>query len=328
MYKKKVARRFVLWSRRMEGQQFFYHEGVHSMELYQLKSFLAVARSGSLSRAAGIRNISLPGISKHIKMLEEQFGYSLFTRTVKGMELTDSGQQVLKIVERIQTDVDSLSALIRKSPAIRIGLNVAPRFVELFHLKELFEHHYPDSQISLTNQNSGALLESVGKGELDLCLAFGRIPGHFHKLLIREVRMPLMIPAALAESIHDLSRECWIINTACCPFKEPLEEFWRVHGVTPRSTILAQDLSRKELVAQGLGICFLEPQDALALIQSKQGRAYGEYFLEVPLWVVFQDAALQPKAERLQHYVQMRYDSLSSFSGNRCTVSAVEDLAN
>lgn len=41
------------------------------MELYQLQSFIAVAQTGSLSKAAVARNISLSGISKHIKMLEE-----------------------------------------------------------------------------------------------------------------------------------------------------------------------------------------------------------------------------------------------------------------
>lgn len=42
------------------------------MELYQLQSFITVAQTGSLSKAAVARNISLSGISKHIKMLEEE----------------------------------------------------------------------------------------------------------------------------------------------------------------------------------------------------------------------------------------------------------------
>lgn len=288
------------------------------MEFYQLKSFLAVARSGSLSRAAITRNISLPGISKHIKMLEGHFGYPLFTRTPKGMELTDNGQQVLHYAERIQHEVDNLTALSRKSRPVRIGLNIAPEFVELFHLKKLLEQHHPDNEISLTTQNSGILLENLGKDELDLCLAFGRIPSHFQKLLICRVQMPLMVPASLESSLSDLSRECWIINAAGCPFKEPLEEFWREHGIQPQSAILAQDLSRKELVAQGLGIGFLEPQDGLALIRKGQARRHGEYFLEVPLWVVYLGPAFCADAVRLQNYVRMRYESLPPITGSNC----------
>lgn len=281
------------------------------MELYHLKSFIAVANTGSLSRAAVVRNISLPGISKHIKMLEAQIGYPLFTRSAKGMELTDKGQQVLTYAERIQNEVDALTALTKQASPIRIGLNISPDFIQLFQLKKLLEQHHPKNEIVLTNHNSGMLLERLKQGELDLCLAYGQVPDRFQKLLICEVQMPLMIPVHLQHEA-DLSRECWIINTTDCPFKGPLEKFWHTQGMQPQSTILAQDLSRKELVAQGLGIGFLEPQDGLSLIKTKQARQHGQYFLTISLWVVFLDPSFQPDAERLQSYVRMKYDTLSA----------------
>lgn len=130
--------------------------------------------------------------------------------------------------------------------------------------------------------------------------------------------MPLMIPAALTNTPADLNQACWVINAADCPFREPLEEFWRTQGMQPRSTILAQDLSCRELVAQGLGIGFLEPQDGLTLIRKGQARWHGEFFLEVPLWVVYQDQALQADAEHLRRYVQQRYEALPPFTGGNC----------
>lgn len=298
------------------------------MELYQLKSFLAVANTGSLSRAAVVRNISLPGISKHIKMLEEQMGFSLFTRTSRGMELTEKGQQVLAYAERIQRDVDYITALSGKTTPIRIGLNISPDFIELFQLKKLLEQHHPKNEILLTNQNSGTLLERLNNGELDLCLAFGLVSDRFQKLLIRNVQMPLMIPVHLQRNLSDLNKECWIINSSGCPFKNPLEDFWRTQGIHPESTILAQDLSRKELVAQGLGIGFLEPQDGLSLINTGQARQHGSHFLKISLWVVFLDPSFQPVAEQLQSYVQIRYASLRCPASPAMQPGDMENLAN
>lgn len=280
------------------------------MELYQLQSFIAVAQTGSLSKAAVARNISLSGISKHIKMLEEDVCFPLFTRNVKGMELTEKGRLVLMHAKKIQQAIDCLHALSKQAPPIRIGLNISPDFIELFHLKKLLEQHRPNNETVLTNNNSGVLLNQLVNGELDLCLAFGEVPDRMQKLLIRNVQMPLMIPAKLPGDSLQLSRECWIINTAGCPFKGPLEEFWRVRDIQPQSTILAQDLSRKEMVAQGLGIGFLEPQDGLTLTKMGLARRHRAHFLQISLWVVFLDSSFRLVAELIQQYIQMRYDNL------------------
>jgi DNA-binding transcriptional LysR family regulator len=183
------------------------------MELYQLQSFLAVVRNGSLSRAAASRHISLPGISKHIKMLEESFGFPLFFRTVRGMELTEEGQQILKHVERIQNEVHKLNALARRQRPIRIGFNIAPDFLELYQLQQLLVDHHPDSEITLTNHNSGILLTRLQKDELDLCLAFGPVPTQLLHLPICQVAMVLMVPASLGDGPVDLNEQCWIVNT-------------------------------------------------------------------------------------------------------------------
>lgn len=278
------------------------------MELYQLASFLAVARTGSLSKAAAVRNISLPGISKHIKLLEESLGFPLFRRNAKGMDLTESGRLALRHAEEIAKNVACLENLARTGQ-LRIGINLSPEFLELSRLKDLLDQRRPGSRTLLVNHNSSVLLGLLAANELDLCLAFGKVPDHFRRLPIRRVRMALMIPRSLDDG-RNLEEQCWIINTANCPFKAPLEEFWRVRGMRPQATLTAQDLSRREMVAQGLGIGFLEPQDCLALTGAGLARQHGEHWLEVRLWVVFADDGLQKDAEFLQQYIGERYDRL------------------
>lgn len=279
------------------------------MELYQLESFLAVVRTGSLSKAAILRHISLPGISKHIKLLEEELGLILFARNARGMDLTEEGKAVLGYAAEIARSVDGLRALASQRPPVRIGLNISAEFIELGRLKTRLEERQPGNRTVLVNHNSRVLLGQLASGELDLCLAFGEVPERCRKLLIRQVRLPLMIPTHVDDD--DLAQQCWIINTADCPFRPPLAEFWKVQGLVPRSTMLAQDLSRKEMIGQGLGIGFLEPQDCLSLTRAGLARQHPDHFLEVGLWVVFRDDCFAPTAEFIQRYVQSRYDRLA-----------------
>ena len=65
------------------------------MEYYHLRTFVAVAEEEHLTRAAERLNASLPAVSAHIRGLEEELGVVLFSRTPKGMRLTDEGRALL-----------------------------------------------------------------------------------------------------------------------------------------------------------------------------------------------------------------------------------------
>ena len=64
------------------------------MDIYQLKTFIAVARQGSITRASELLHLSQPAVSAHIKAIEDALGLSLFDRTPKGMSLTADGQRL------------------------------------------------------------------------------------------------------------------------------------------------------------------------------------------------------------------------------------------
>ena len=70
------------------------------MDLYQLKTFVAVAREGSITRASELVHLSQPAVSAHIKALEETLRLALFERTPRGMSLTRHGQRLLAKAEQ------------------------------------------------------------------------------------------------------------------------------------------------------------------------------------------------------------------------------------
>ena len=56
------------------------------------RTFLVIAREGSVSAAAKALSVSQPAVSQQLKNLEESFGTPLFVRTARGMKLTREGE--------------------------------------------------------------------------------------------------------------------------------------------------------------------------------------------------------------------------------------------
>lgn len=96
------------------------------MTLKQLEYFLEIARLGSVTKAAQVLNISQPPLSLQLKMLEEELGASLFTRTNRGLEITREGALLKERTEAILALLDETTHDIRlsaqnKEYTLRIG---------------------------------------------------------------------------------------------------------------------------------------------------------------------------------------------------------------
>ena len=63
--------------------------------------FVAVARSGNVSRAAASLHLSQPAVSLQLKALADQTGLTLFSRKARGLELTRDGAALLPQAERV-----------------------------------------------------------------------------------------------------------------------------------------------------------------------------------------------------------------------------------
>ncbi len=90
------------------------------MDWSALRDFLAVAKTGSLSRAARDLKISQPTLSRRVAALEEQLGTRLFVRTPRGLLLTDDGEGVLEGARRVEQEALSIE---RKADALQQTLN-------------------------------------------------------------------------------------------------------------------------------------------------------------------------------------------------------------
>ncbi len=75
------------------------------MEIKWLEDFLAVANSGNFSRAAEARNVTQPAFSRRLKALETWIGVPLLDRSSYPITLTQAGEKLLPVAERVVRDI-------------------------------------------------------------------------------------------------------------------------------------------------------------------------------------------------------------------------------
>lgn len=121
----------------------------------QLMMFHTIAQEGSITAAARKLEIAPPSVSQALKMLEEQLGLPLFTRTTRRIELTEAGQllyeRTLASMSELNLAVESVSDLSR-IPSGKVRITV-PRFVYQSLLKPIyieFCQRYPSIQLEIS----------------------------------------------------------------------------------------------------------------------------------------------------------------------------------
>jgi DNA-binding transcriptional LysR family regulator len=147
-------------------------------DLDLLRSFLAVYRAGSFSRAASAARRSQPALSQQLKALEAQVGRPLFTRGARGVAPTPAGQELARAaaphLDALEAAVDSVRAggsalggtLFLGGPAELCTVRALPALAPLVSA---------GVQLVARFDVVGPLLEALAAGELDLVIATRKI---------------------------------------------------------------------------------------------------------------------------------------------------------
>ena len=147
------------------------------MKLQQLRYFLEVYRCNlNISEAAEILFTSQPGISKQIKLLEDELGVQLFVRHGKRIvAVTPPEQAVLEIAERIFRDVQSIRNIGTEFAEQDSGhLTIATTYTQARHVlppvvAEFFRQ-YPKVGLSLVPAEPSAVDRMVAEGLADFAI--------------------------------------------------------------------------------------------------------------------------------------------------------------
>lgn len=239
------------------------------MLLALVEAFIAIAREGTVSRAAESLYLTQPAMTARLRALERDVGVELFTRTARGMRLTDAGRVYHAYAERVLALVrDARQAMrdVREGVMGELVIAAAPA-VSTYVLPEVlkeFRAAHPDVRLGVRTGHSEDVLAMVLRGDVQVGL--GRpirhaditaahlyedemvmVCGPRHRLANRH-RVPL----------GELASELLILFDRTSSYHELTSAFFRESGIVPRGTMeLDHAEAAKKMVELELGIALL-----------------------------------------------------------------------
>ena len=173
------------------------------MEIRRLEYFVCIAEQGSLGRASDLLRIAQPALTRQVRLLEQELGVILFTRSRRGMRLTEEGEQLLGEVMGPLRQLEGALQNIRSASA-GISGNVAigmPPTVAYFLAQPLLERinvDEPKLAVRIVEGTSMHLNEWLMSGELDVAVLYG--PSRDDNLRTRELVTEQMMLVGSAQT--------------------------------------------------------------------------------------------------------------------------------
>ncbi len=148
------------------------------MKLQQLRYICEVARQGlNISSAAQSLYISQPGISKQIRLLEDELGVEIFSRNGKHLtHITEVGEAVLQMAEDILRRTDSLRQIAQEMNAPEKGsFSIAATHTQARYalpaVIQGFVQRYPDIAMHIHQGTPTQIAQMAASGEVDVVIA-------------------------------------------------------------------------------------------------------------------------------------------------------------
>lgn len=240
------------------------------MELHQLRCFVTAANELHFGRAAQRLDMLPSALGRHIKMLEQELGVSLFSRTTRSVSLTEDGATLLRQARALLQQAEAIAQGFRERRHVasarrfRIGaIDSAAAGLMPALLHDLGAAH-PDISVQLVEEKTVRLLPKILSGALDL--AFVRPP---ERIDARLEFLPLLQESAVvavaqkhrlaqrkALRIADIAEEPLIVpDRRSRPHSHDLTvKLFDRAGLKPRIAQIADEKQTiVNLVAAGLG---------------------------------------------------------------------------
>jgi DNA-binding transcriptional LysR family regulator len=239
-----------------------------NFSLPELRAFLEVVRSGSLSGATVRLNLSQPALSRRIDMIEQALGATLLDRHHDGTRLTAAGHAFLPHAEaalaELRDGIESVRGAARgESGDLRVAMVASLCNRAVIGELERFRRESPDIRLRLHTAASAEVSELVRSGEASFGIRYRGDPDRrLESVPVAQETMMVVCsprhPLARSEtvSVSRLAEETWIV----WPLHpgEPDGGFTRVlagYGLKGGSTMITDStILQKQLIESGFGI--------------------------------------------------------------------------
>lgn len=250
------------------------------VDVYRLRTFEAVAREGSITRAAGQLHLSEPAISLQLRELQEALDLKLFQRVTRGLTLTPDGRELLPSVQealRAMEDVERRALTLRKSVGgeLRIGTNLDPEYLRIGPILKALIERYPVLRTTTQYANSSDILRDVEAWRLDAGFYIGvPDPGRFFSEELTALKYVVVAPPGWEARVQSrgwkqLAELPWLwapINTA---YDRMLTSVFRAAGAHPLAiTQVDSEPVMLDMVRSGIGLALV--RETVALLEARR----------------------------------------------------------
>jgi DNA-binding transcriptional LysR family regulator len=253
------------------------------MEIHQLRTFVAVAREGSITRASERLGLSQPAVSAHIKAIEDTLGLALFDRTARGMTLTSDGERLLAkaehtlgahqdLIDEAKRIKGSLTGKLRLGTASNASTEVLGR------LLAVLSERCPEVDVALQHGTSLEVLSSLASGSLDAGFynEAGEPSADLTTIEVARFGTYLAAPPGLVSLAQPLDWAAlaelpWIYPTSSSCCGQSAESLFEMHRIRPKRVMsVDRESVTRTLIAGGVGVGLLHAATA------KEAHAQGE----------------------------------------------------
>jgi DNA-binding transcriptional LysR family regulator len=250
------------------------------LDFRQLRYALSVSKERSFTKAAKRLNISQSAVSEQVKLLEEEIGFELFTRTSRGIESTDRGRTFLYESERVMGDLLSLTDTARRlrgalsdTLTIAMGSGMAQIFIP--RLFDDLRNNLPGVRLEILTAPTRNIFTELHEERIDAGLAIEsdpeRLPAGlvFDRLI--DAEMALIIPPkhALARSkqpvdIGRLLAEPFIMSELTVGYGQVVLSLFTDLGIRPNVLAVVDNIETIKMIVQSGGGIAIVPRACAA----------------------------------------------------------------
>jgi DNA-binding transcriptional LysR family regulator len=230
------------------------------VSLNLLRTFLAVARAGSVGEAAESLAVSQPAVSAALAALAREYGTPLVEREGRGTRLTPAGEALAHQARRIfalldETRRETTRAANRAARRLRLASVTTVAEQVIAELLRGFRMREPEIDVELFVADRTTVWERLEHWEADLAVG-GRPPAEpiFQTLAMRS---NALIPVAAAGFDGSYSQATWLLREPGSGTRIATETFLAALGIDPPTLTIGSDGAIRACVRAGLGLSLL-----------------------------------------------------------------------
>ncbi|MCB0787568.1 MAG: LysR family transcriptional regulator [Flavobacteriales bacterium] len=232
--------------------------------LHQLRIFLEVVRTGSITRAAEALYLSQPAVSIQLRNLQSQFEVPLIVSKGRSVQVTPFGREIAEAAERIVEEVSAIEHLSMAhrgllTGTLRVAVVSTGKYVMPYFLTSFLEQH-PGLELVMDVTNKAAVIHSLREHEVDLALV-SILPTDMvvHELELMRNQLYLIAGRRLSQvpkraTVKDLTLHPMIFREEGSGTRWTMDNFLSKQGAPVKKRLeLTSNEAVKQAVLAGLG---------------------------------------------------------------------------